>query len=370
MKFSRWIPLSILVLIVVGFVASPIGAQGNDGPGPVVFASDRTGNYEIYMLDPETGLTTQLTNDPAEDVDPMWSPDGSTIVFASDRDGDFELYVMRANGTDLRQLTNNTSEERQPRWQSDGLYIVFVSDVNGQWDLYTVSADGAIVRQLTNDAFDERGPGMEAGTDGVLSPGGTSPTVTPFSASPVPAQPDAIVIARQQLNVRTNPGEGAPLITSVPRDTPLDIVGRYYDNSWLQVMIPDGRVGWVYARLVQINIGLDTVPVVNVTFINPTPTATYTPTPPPVTATPVPVVISFGVDQTTITAGECVTLTWYVEGIKAVFYQGEGVVGAGSREECPTETTTYKLTVTKMDDTIEERSITVTVEEAEEEEEE
>jgi uncharacterized protein YraI len=229
-----------------------------------------------------------------------------------------------------------------------------------------VSADGAIVRQLTNDVFDERGPGMSEPGVGV-PPGVITPTSTPVFATPVPSQPDGIVIARQRLNVRTNPGEGASLVTSVVRDTPLDIIGRYPDNSWLQVMLPDGRIGWVFADLVQVNISLSQVPVVNATFIAPPPTATPTLTPVPATATPIPVTISFGVNRTTITSGECVTFTWYVEGIKAVFFQGAGVVGAGSREECPDETTTYTLTVIKVDDTVENRAITITVEEDEEE---
>ena len=229
--------------------------------------------------------------------------------------------------------------------------------MNGQWDLYTVSADGAIVRQLTNDLFDERGPGF---AEGGIPPGQGVASPTPFVASPIPSAPEAVVKSRQ-LNVRTNPGEGAQIVTSVPQETALDIIGRRFDNTWLQVRIPDGRIGWVFTALVQVNIDLTTVPIVDAPFIAPPPTVTPSPTPIPVTPTPVPVTISFGVDKTSIVSGECVTLTWYVEGIKAVFYQGEGVIGAGTRQECPTETTTYKLTVILLDDTVKERTITVTV---------
>jgi hypothetical protein len=243
MKVSRWMPLLILALVLTGLpmvagTGAPAQAQTGEGPGMIVFASDRTGNYEIFLLDPETGLTTQLTNEPAADIEPVWSPDGNYIAFTSDRDGDFEVYVMRANGSDVRQLTNNNAEERQPRWQPDGLFIVFVSDVNGQWDLYTVSADGAIVRQLTNDLFDERGPGF---AEGGIAPGPGVASPTPIVASPVPSVPEAVVKSRQ-LNVRTNPGEGAQIVTSVPQETALDIIGRRFDNTWLQVRIP-GRVG-------------------------------------------------------------------------------------------------------------------------------
>ena len=40
----------------------------------------------------------QLTDDPAEDGGPAWSPGGTQIAFNSDRDGNFEIYVMNADG--------------------------------------------------------------------------------------------------------------------------------------------------------------------------------------------------------------------------------------------------------------------------------
>ena len=209
-------------------------AQADTGPGLIVFASDRSGNYEIYVLDPQTGLTTQLTNDPGNDVEPQWSPDGEKIVFASDRDGDYELYIMNADGTDLVKLTNNMAES--PRWQPDGQNIVYVSDVNGQWDLYLISADGMTVRQLTNDAADERGPGGAA--EGVLPPAAV--TTQAIVATPTVTLPDGVVNATT-LNVRANPGEGASILTKVNRDTPLKILGRYFDNSWIQVQLPRRR---------------------------------------------------------------------------------------------------------------------------------
>ncbi|MBN1563102.1 MAG: PD40 domain-containing protein [Anaerolineae bacterium] len=329
----------------------------------VVFASDRSGNYEIFLLDPATGLTTQITNLPANDVEPVWSPDGSLIAFASDRDGDYELYVMRADGTDVRQLTNNLAEDRLPRWQLDGLSLVFVSDVNGQWDLYSISADGAVVKQLTNDPADERGP--DAASAGLLpGPGGAPqgvPTITPGVA---PVTGGNATVDSYELNVRQNPGEGARILQVIPRDTPVTILGRYYDNSWVQVQTPSGIVGWVAARLLDINISLASVPVIDVLFVNPPPTPTPTPTIPPE-----PTILFYASDGT-INEGECVTLYWHVEYIKEVYYQGEGVVGQGSRQECPTETTTYTLRVVKLDGSIKEYYFTVTVIPADEEVEE
>jgi uncharacterized protein YraI len=342
-------------MIAAGLLAVRVHAQDDEAVGPVVFASDRSGDYEIYTLDPDTGTISRLTDDPAADLEPVWSPDGETIAFVSDRDGDFEIFVMRADGTNVQQLTNNAAEDRMPRWQPGGMYLIYSSDVNGQWDIYSISADGAVVRQLTNDPFDERGP-VAAG--GVVQPGPTGTPATPSQpGTAAPGAVDARVNARA-LNVRSNPGEGATILEVVPNNTPLDIIGKWTTDTWLQVVTPSGKTGWVFAELITINIDLSGVPVVNAPFIVP---PTNTPIPPSPTVGVVPVTISFSVYKDTITAGQCVTFTWFVEGIKEVYYQNQGVTGSGSRQECPTTTTTYNLRVVRMDNVVDNRYITITV---------
>lgn len=281
MRLSRWMLAVVAALVMAGIVfaalqgASALAQGGTSGPGPIVFASNRSGNYEIYTLDPDTGLVAQLTNNPASDVEPVWSSDSTLVAFASDRDGDYELFVMDQDGGNLRQLTNNMSEDRQPRWQPGDAFIVYASDVNGQWDLYAITVETGLVRQLTNDPADERGPVAEGGPVGPVVP-------TPGSAAPPTAQPtqatapDAIV-ASASMNVRENPGEGARILVTLPRDTPLRILGRYFDNSWLQVQTANGVVGWSFTRLMTVNIDLARVPIVNATFIAPTPTITPLP---------------------------------------------------------------------------------------------
>ena len=58
----------------------------------------------------------RLTNHPAHDAWPSWSPDGSRIVFESERDGDREIYVMNADGFDQIRLTNNLARDLLPDW--------------------------------------------------------------------------------------------------------------------------------------------------------------------------------------------------------------------------------------------------------------
>ena len=93
--------------------------------------------------------------------------------------------------------------------------------------------------------------------------------------------------------------------------------------------------------------------------------ASATPAP---TQTPAPD-ISFTVNQTNIQQGDCVTFTWSVENIQAVWFYPNGadytrypVTGQGSSKECPTKTTTYNLRVEQTNGQVETRQITIFVE--------
>ncbi|NLE49810.1 MAG: SH3 domain-containing protein [Chloroflexi bacterium] len=368
MKRSRslWVMMLAIALVGGAFLAlqgTPVDAQDDTGPGLIVYASDETGNYEIFTLDPETGELLQLTDDPAVDTHPMWSPDGERIVFSSDRDGDFEIYVMDADGSNVEQLTRNDADDVQPRWQPNGEHILYVSNVNGNWDLYVVSADGLSVRQLSNDPFDERHFGAaedDAGEEGqVVEP--TAPDVV-ATTPPPPAQPDATVSV-SRLNLRGNPGEGANVLTVLNEDDPLEIIGRRFDNSWVQVRTATGTIGWVSTPLLNITVQLANIPVVDAPFFAP---PTPMPTAIPATNTPdlPPVFISFTSDRgeaPTINSGECVTLSWNVQGIREVYFQGGPVTGQGSTQVCPTSTATYNLRVILTSGVEDNRYITVTV---------
>jgi Tol biopolymer transport system component len=59
----------------------------------------------------------RLTYNEAFDGAPSWSPDGTRLVFASDRDGNLEIYVMSSDGTDPKNITNSDSVDRKPSWR-------------------------------------------------------------------------------------------------------------------------------------------------------------------------------------------------------------------------------------------------------------
>jgi dipeptidyl aminopeptidase/acylaminoacyl peptidase len=118
-----------------------------------VYVSERTGNPDIWLLE-EEGRNIRLTNHPAADLAPVWSPDGTRIAFESLRDGDSEIYVMEADGSNQVNLTRHQGDDFAPSWSPDGDLIAFESLRDGVLEVYIMRADGSEGARLTN------GPGL------------------------------------------------------------------------------------------------------------------------------------------------------------------------------------------------------------------
>lgn len=116
--------------------------------GRIVFNSMRSGNFDIYLIDKDG--VKRLTNHPARDERPIWSPDGSKIAFVSDRDGNKEIYLMDADGKNLSRLTFNDWDDENPSWSPDGKSIVFDSKRGGVTNLYIMYIENGNLRRLTD----------------------------------------------------------------------------------------------------------------------------------------------------------------------------------------------------------------------------
>ena len=116
----------------------------------MAFTSRRDGNPEIYVLNLKTNTLTRLTNDPADDLQPAFSPDCQEIAFSSNRDGNYEIYRISRNGGTPTRLTTHPAVDRDPEWDADGTKILFSSARNGNYALFQMDAAGGNVSQVAS----------------------------------------------------------------------------------------------------------------------------------------------------------------------------------------------------------------------------
>jgi TolB protein len=83
----------------------------------LAFSSNRSGNYEIWLWDEGAGGTPQkLTDHPALDARPSWSPSGESMVFESSRSGGLNIWKLELVSHALTQLTYHADGARHPVW--------------------------------------------------------------------------------------------------------------------------------------------------------------------------------------------------------------------------------------------------------------
>lgn len=117
----------------------------------LVFASDRSGNVEIFVCASDGSNTYQLTHlgDP-ETGSPQWSPDGQFIAFDSRHNGNSDIFIVRATGGEPRRLTTDKAEDVTPFWSPDGKWVYFSSKRTGDWQVWKMPPEGGEAIQLTH----------------------------------------------------------------------------------------------------------------------------------------------------------------------------------------------------------------------------
>ena len=104
----------LAALALTLLMAAPAQATFPGKNGRIIFASKRTGEWQLHSINPDGSNIRQITHLPAPKPGsistaflPDVSPDGRRVVFSHEADDDVELYLINLDGTGLTRLTSD-----------------------------------------------------------------------------------------------------------------------------------------------------------------------------------------------------------------------------------------------------------------------
>ena len=114
-------------------------------------------NSNIYELDLRSKQTRQITDVPAINTAPCYSPDGTRIAFESDRGGTQQIYVMNTDGSNQQRVSFGNGRYSTPVWSPDGKFLAFTKQGEAKFAIGVMAPDGSGERILT-EGFHNEGP--------------------------------------------------------------------------------------------------------------------------------------------------------------------------------------------------------------------
>jgi Tol biopolymer transport system component/tRNA A-37 threonylcarbamoyl transferase component Bud32 len=139
----------------------------------------------------------QVTHADAWQMEPAISPDGGRIAYASNESGNFDIYVIDVRGGNPLRLTREGSKDTSPTWFPDGSSIAFVSDRTGQRSIWKIGQLGGTATLLVSDAFWP-----------AVSPDGRSIAFSRASQEGNPRIAVASLDSPDRVNILTGPEDG------------------------------------------------------------------------------------------------------------------------------------------------------------------
>jgi Tol biopolymer transport system component len=137
----------------IAFISFRDTVAGKWGMGP--------GAVYVMDFDPQTGTASNPTRVTGKNIDagwPTWSPDGKRIAFHSAKAGNYDIWAIGVDGSELVNLTQDPSDDQYPAWSPDGTRIAFTSKRSGNQDVWVMNADGSNPVNLTRSPGRDRYP--------------------------------------------------------------------------------------------------------------------------------------------------------------------------------------------------------------------
>jgi TolB protein len=161
----------LIVAATIGFAtacaASPADAALPGQNGQIAFSSDRDGNREIYVINPDGSGLANVTNDAATDDWPTVGPATSSsngpvefVFFASDRNGDSDVFRTTTSGSPAQPTTTGPGSQTQPaKWPGGDFDYLYLGDQEGNNEIY---ANDFLNSNVTNNPASDTAPAASA----------------------------------------------------------------------------------------------------------------------------------------------------------------------------------------------------------------
>ncbi|NJN80382.1 MAG: hypothetical protein HC797_07880 [Anaerolineales bacterium] len=123
--------------------------------GQIVFTCTRGDFNQLCLVNRDGSDYAQLTDMAASNYYPVFTLDGGSLLFASNRNGPFDFYLLTFAQKQIVQITNNVGNVISPDYSPDGRQIVFANKVGENITaIWMVNADGLNPRLVYTGARD------------------------------------------------------------------------------------------------------------------------------------------------------------------------------------------------------------------------
>jgi Tol biopolymer transport system component len=124
----------------------------------IAFSSDRSGSFDLYLVDPDGQNLRRLTSSVGNEGEPAWTPDSKRIIYTAGSGTNTQIASVAVDGSDNRQLTTASGGNHSPVVAPDGKTIVFVSAREGNHAIFSMNLDGSSQHRVTKGSVRETSP--------------------------------------------------------------------------------------------------------------------------------------------------------------------------------------------------------------------
>ncbi len=120
-----------------------------------------SGDTDIFISKIDGSNRRNITNNPALDTSPTWSPTGKQIAFSSSREGrGGQIFICDTDGSNTRRIVKEGGDAASPAWSPDGRWLAFQwkPHLSLNYDIFVAEIGSGSIRQITSGAGSNESP--------------------------------------------------------------------------------------------------------------------------------------------------------------------------------------------------------------------